>query len=146
MENKLVLPAVGISLLACIALMLAVIGGLYAYNTFAGDAPAAYAQSSGTDVGPRWTVTPVTVGGNQELLVVVTEDDNMLDPGNKGRQMSVYELRTSGIGKAELYFVGARLLEYDSKLFEHSDVDARRNFGVQDVKKAVEQQPSRRKK
>lgn len=144
MENKLMLPAVGISLMACIALMLAVIGGLYAYNTFAGSAPAAYAQSSGTDVGPKWTVTPVTVGGNQQLLVVVTEDENMLDPGNQGRQMSVYEVRTSGIGKAELFFVGARLLEYDSKIFDHSDVDARRNWAPQDVKNALSKAPKKR--
>jgi uncharacterized protein YxeA len=113
MEKKTILPAVGIALAACIALMLTVIGGLYAYNTFASDAQPAYAQS--TEVGPKWTVTSVTVGGNKELIVVITEDENAYDKSTKSRQMSVYEVTSNGTARAELYFVAARLLEYDSK-------------------------------
>lgn len=112
-EQRKVLPIVGIAVASCIALMLCVIGGLYAYNTFASKAEPVQAQ---TDVGPSWTVTPVTVGGNQEFVVVITQDKNPYEEGKVGRQMSVYEIRSNGTANAELYFVAARLLEYDSKL------------------------------
>lgn len=112
-EQRKVLPIVGVAIGACIALMLTVIGGLYAYNTFAAKAEPVQAQ---TDVGANWTVTPVTVGGNQEFVVVVTQDKNPYEEGKTGRQMSVYEIRSNGTANAELYFVAARLLEYDSKL------------------------------
>lgn len=113
MDKKAILPAVTIALLSCIALMLTVIGGLYAFNTFASDAAPVAAQSSGTDEGPDWTVTPVTVGGDTQHIVVIQKSENPYEAGKLGLQMAVYELRASGTAKADLYFIAARTLGYD---------------------------------
>lgn len=138
-EKKAILPVVGIALLSCIALMLTVIGGLYAYNTFAGSAQPAYAQSSGTDVGPKWTVTPVTVGGNQQYIVVVCEDENMFERGAPGRHMSVYEIRQKGNARGELYLVAARVIEYDSKLgYINDEATNTKGFHPMELKKALD--------
>lgn len=123
-EKKVILPAVTIALLSCIALMLTVIGGLYMYNTFADDAAPAYAQGAGTDKGPSWSATPVTVGGNQEMMVVIREVPNPYEPGEFSTQMNVYEIRGQG-GKIDLYFVGSRILEYDFRIPDHSGVDSK---------------------
>jgi hypothetical protein len=138
MDKKVVLPVVGIALLACVALMLTVIGGLYAYNTFIGTSPAVAAN---TDFTPKWTVTPVTVGGDTQFIVVVTEDENTLgDPGQKMRQMSVYEFRPSGTARSDLHFVSARVLEYDSKVPHLSGEQTnRKGFTPPELKRAWEQ-------
>lgn len=120
-EKKVILPAITIALLTCIALMLTVIGGLYMYNTFTDEAAPAYAQ---TDKGPAWSATSVTVGGNQEMMVVIRQVENPYETGKMATQMNVYEIRGQG-GKVELYFVGARLLEYDFQIPEHSGVDSK---------------------
>jgi hypothetical protein len=140
MEKKAILPAVTIALLSCIALMLTVIGGLYAYNTFAGNAQPVAAQSAGTDKGPQWSASSITVGGNQEFMVVIKEVENPYEQGQKATQMAVYEIRTAGTAKADLYFVASRLLEYDFKLPDHSGQDAKgKGFSPLGVKKAVEE-------
>ncbi|MCG3185143.1 MAG: hypothetical protein ICCCNLDF_03331 [Planctomycetes bacterium] len=139
MEKKTVLPAVTIALLSCIALMLTVIGGLYAYNTFAGSAQPVAAQSSGTDKGPDWSATSVTVGGDQEFIVVIKEVENPYEQGQKATQMAVYEVRPNSTAKAELFFVASRLLEYDFKLPDHSGEDSKgKGWSPLGVKKAVE--------
>ncbi len=135
-EKKAILPVVGIALLSCIALMLTVIGGLYAYNTFASGAQPVYAQ---TDVGPKWTVTPVTVGGNQQYIVVVCEDENMFERGEPGRHMSVYEIRQKGNARGELYLVAARVIEYDSKLgYINDEATNTKGFTPMELKKALD--------
>jgi hypothetical protein len=113
MDKKTMLPAVAIALLSCIALMLTVIGGLYAFNTFADDASPVAAQSAGTDKGPDWTVTPVTVGGDTQYVVVVQKSENPYEAGKEDLQMAVYELRQSGTAKCDLYFIAARTMAYD---------------------------------
>lgn len=113
MEKKSVMPMVAVALLGCIVLMLSVMGGLYAYNTFLASAPAVHAQA-GSDKGPNWTVTPVTVGGNTQLVMVITETENPYEAGKQTKQMAVYEVRGNN-GKADLYFVAARTMEYDFK-------------------------------
>ncbi len=144
MEKKTILPAVGIALAACIALMLTVIGGLYAYNTFASGAQPAYAQSSGTDTGPKWTVTPVTVGGNQQYIVVVCEDENMFDSG-PARQMSVYEVRQKGNARGEVYLVATRVLEYDSKLgYLNDEQTTGKGYTPLGIKEALEKEKKRK--
>lgn len=118
MDKKTLMPMMAIAFLGCIALMLSVMGGLYAYNTFLAAAPAVHAQA-GSDKGPNWTVTPVTVGGNTQLVMVVTEAENPYESGKMTKQMAVYELRGNN-GKADLYFVGARTMEYDFKFPDES--------------------------
>lgn len=117
MDKKL-LGYVSVALLACCALMLTVIGGLYAYNTFAGSAGPVYAQS-GTDVGPDWTVTSVTIDSNNEYIVVVNKSKNPIDDPSlpNSLQMACYQLRARGSdGKAELFLVAARTISYDLRL------------------------------
>jgi len=125
MDKKTIFPAVTIALLSCVALMLTVIGGLYAYNTFAGEAQPVAAQSSGTDKGPEWSASSLTVGGDTEFMVVIKIVDNPYEEGKDATQMNVYEIRQSGTAKAELYFVASRLLEYDFQLPDHSDTPAK---------------------
>lgn len=139
MEKKTILPAVTIALLSCIALMLTVIGGLFAYNTFAGDAEPVAAQSSGTDKGPSWSATALTVGGDTEFMVIIKEVANPYETGKTATQMNVYEIRPSSTAKAELYFVAARLLEYDFQLPDHSGQDAKgKGWKPLGVKEAIE--------
>lgn len=141
MEKKAILPAVTIALLSCIALMLAVIGGLYTYNTFAGEAQPVAAQSSGTDKGPTWSASALTVGGDTEVMVVIREVENPYDTGKTATQMAVYEVRLTGTAKAELFFVASRLLEYDFQLPDHSDTSAKgKNWSPLAIKEAVEKQ------
>jgi hypothetical protein len=121
----------GVALLSCIALMLTVIGGLYGYNTFAGGATPVHAQ---TDRGPNWTVTPVSVDGTKQFIVVVTEDSNPFIDVQRTRQMAVYELSSQRRGTAELFFVAARVLEYDSKMAEFGGQDATRRWGPREVR------------
>jgi hypothetical protein len=137
MDNKGLIPVLAIALLACVALMLTVIGGLYTYNTFVASPQAAYAQSAGTDRGPYWTVTPVTVGGNQQYVVVIKEDDNAYEAGVKSLHMAVYEFNPSGQGRTELYFVAARVLEWDTKVPDHSGANTRSGWKPDDVRKAL---------
>lgn len=118
MEKKVILPAVTLALLGCIALMLSIVGGLYAYNTFLAEAPAVHAQA-GSDKGPNWTVTPVTVSGSTQLVMVVTEVENPYEAGKQTKQMAVYELRGNN-GKCDLFFVGSRTMEYDFKFPDES--------------------------
>lgn len=114
--DKRVLPIVAVSLLACCALMLSVIGGVYAYNTFAGSAQTVHAAS---DQGPEWTVTPVRIDQNNDYIVVMAKMKNPLDDATNPEtlQMACYQLRAKGgDGKAELFFVAARTVTYDLKL------------------------------
>ncbi len=142
MNKNAMLPTVGMALLACIALMLTVIGGLYGYNTFAGGAQPAYAQatgSSGTDRGPSWTVTPVTVGGNTQYVVIVAEEDNTYEAGKKSKVMTVYDLKSTGTAKAEMYLVATRLLEYDGKFPYINDTQTnKKGYEPIEMKKALE--------
>jgi hypothetical protein len=126
----------GVAMLGCIAMMLTVIGGLYGFNTFAGGAQDVQAQSS--DTGPNWTVTTVSPDGNRQYIVVVTQDTNpFIDEEGPTRQMSVYELHARGNGTAQLWFVAARVLEYDSKIADFGDSDARRNWGPREVQAGI---------
>lgn len=138
MEKKAILPAVTIALLSCVALMLAVIGGLYAYNTFVADAQPVAAQS--TDKGPEWSASALTVGGDTQVMVVITKVKNPYDESaGEATQMSVYEIRLSGTAKAELYFVASRLLEYDFQLPDHSDTSAKgKNWTPLGIKEALD--------
>ncbi|MBE7492151.1 MAG: hypothetical protein HS108_10400 [Planctomycetes bacterium] len=143
MEKKNLLPMVAIALLGCIAVMLSVIGGLYAYNTFLATAPAVHAQA-GSDKGPDWTVTPVTVGGNQQLVMVITETENPYETAKKTKQMAVYELRGNN-GKCDLYFVGARTMEYDFKFPDLSGQQMNNDkFSPLKLKKAAEDAAKKR--
>jgi hypothetical protein len=145
MEKKAIVPAVTIALLSCVALMLAVIGGLYAYNTFAGDAQPVAAQSAGTDKGPDWSATALTVGGDTEFLVVIKEVPNPYEEAKMGTQMVVYELRQKGNGRAELFFVAARLIEYDLQVPDHSDQAATgKDWKPLGVKEALEKAKKKR--
>jgi hypothetical protein len=115
--DKKVLGYVSVALLACCALMLTVIGGLYAYNTFAGSANPVYA--AGTDKGPDWTVTSLLIDQNNEYIVVVTRTKNPIDDSAnpESLQIACYQLRARGSeGKAELFFVAARTITYDLRL------------------------------
>ncbi|MCC6466519.1 MAG: hypothetical protein IT463_14355, partial [Planctomycetes bacterium] len=124
-------------------LMLTVIGGLYAYNTFADSAQPVHAQ---TDRAANWTVTPVVVGGNQEHIVIVTETDNPYEDGKTTKQMAVYELRSNGSGKAQLYFVAARTLAYDFKFPDINDTSTNNDkYSPAKLKKAAEDEAKRRK-
>jgi hypothetical protein len=139
MDRKAILPAVTIALLSCICLMLTVIGGLYAYNTFAGTAQPVAAQS-GTDKGPDWSATSVTVGGDTEYMVVIKEVENPYDAGKMASVMAVYEIKPSSSGKAEMYFVSSRLIEYDLMVPDHSGEDSKgKNWTPLGVKKAIEE-------
>ena len=139
MDRKAIVPEVTIALLSCVCLMLAVIGGLYAYNTFAGDAQPVAAQS-GTDKGPDWSATSVRVGGDTDYMVVVKEVTNPYEDGQKASVLAVYEIRPNSTGKAELYFVASRLIEYDLKVPDHSGEDSKgKNWTPLGVKKAVEE-------
>ncbi|MBX3458374.1 MAG: hypothetical protein KF696_00250 [Planctomycetes bacterium] len=142
MDKRTMLPTVGIALLACIALMLAVVGGLYAYNTFAASAQAAHAQStpsSGTDKGPDWTVTPITTGGNSQHIVIVYEQDNPWETGKKSKIMTVYDLRATGTAKVEMYLVATRILEYDGKFpYINDEQTNKKGYEPAELKKSLE--------
>lgn len=114
--DKKVLGYVSVALLACCALMLTVIGGIYAYNTFAGSAAPVYAA---TDKGTDWSVNSLLIDQNNEYIVVVTRTKNPIDdPSNpETLQMACYQLRARGSeGKAELFLVAARTITYDLRL------------------------------
>lgn len=117
MDKKL-LGYVSVALLACCALMLTVIGGLYAYNTFAGSSSPVYA-AGGTSEGPDWTVNSLLIDQNNEYIVVVTRTKNPIeDPSNpESLQLACYQLRNRGSeGKAELFLVAVRTITYDLRL------------------------------
>jgi hypothetical protein len=139
MDRKVILPAVTIALLSCVCLMLTVIGGLYAYNTFAGNAEPVAAQS-GTDKGPNWSATSITVGGDTEFLCIVKEVPNPYEDGKMGNVMAIYEVRPNSQGKAEMFFVCSRLIEYDLMVPHHSGEDSKgKSWEPLGVKKAVEE-------
>lgn len=136
MEKKTVIPAVTIALLSCVALMLAVIGGLYAYNTFANEAQPVAAQ---TDTGPNWSATSLRVGGDTDFLVIIKEVENPYETGKMATQMGVYEVKPSSTAKSELYFVASRLLEYDFQLPDHSGEDSKgKNWKPLKIKEALD--------
>lgn len=139
MDKKAILPAVTISLLSCIALMLAVIGGLYTYNTFVADAEPVSAQGNGgTDKGPSWSVTPITTGGDKQHLVIVREVENPYGSG-QAMQMAVYEIQGNN-ATGRLYFVAARLIEYDFQLPYIQDTNTRGDgWEPLEIKQAVEE-------
>lgn len=140
MDRKAIVPAVTIALLACVCLMLTVIGGLYAYNTFAGNAQPVAAQSSGTDKGPDWSATSLTVGGDTEFLCVIKEMPNPYKDGERANMIAVYEVRPNSTGKAEMYFVASRLIEYDLQVPHHSGADSKgKGFEPINLKKTVEE-------
>lgn len=144
MEKKSVVPMLAIALLGCIALMLSVMGGLYAYNTFVATAPAVHAQA-GSDKGPNWTVTPVTVGGNTQLVMVITEVENPFESGKTTKQMAVYEVKGNN-GKADLYFVAARTMEYDFKFPDIQGVSTNNDkYSPVKLKKVAEDEAKKRK-
>lgn len=139
MDRKTIIPAVTIALLSCICLMLTVIGGLYAYNTFAGNAEPVAAQSA-TDKGPNWSVNSIRVGGEKDLLVVMKEVANPYEDGKTSNVIAVYDIRSNNEGKAQMYFVASRLIEYDMKVPHHSDEDSKgKSWEPLGVKKAVEE-------
>jgi hypothetical protein len=119
--------------------MLTVIGGLYAYNTFAGSAEPVAAQS-GTDKGPEWSTTSLRVGGEKDLLVVMKEVENPYEEGKKANVIAVYDIRSNNEGKAQMYFVASRLIEYDLQIPNHADEDSKgKGWEPLGVKKAVEE-------
>ena len=137
MDRKAIVPAVTIALLSCVCLMLAVIGGLYAYNTFAAGAQPVAAQS--TDKGPDWSATALTVGGDQQFLCVIKEATNPYEEGQKASVMAVYEIHPNSTGKSDLFFVASRLIEYDMKVPDHSGEDSKgKSWKPLEIKKAVE--------
>lgn len=145
MDKKSVMPMVAVALLGCIALMLSVMGGLYAYNTFLAAAPAVHAQA-GSDKGPNWTVTPVTVGGNTQLVMVITETENPFEAGKSTKQMAVYEVRGNN-AKAELFFVASRTMEYDFKFPDISGVSTNnKGYSPLALKKTAEEEAKKRAK
>lgn len=147
MEKKAILPAVMIALLSCIALMLTVVGGLYAYNTFADNATPVSAQSAGTDKGPDWSVTPVTVGGDTQYLVVIKKAPNPYQDGEADLQMAVYELHQSGTARCDLYFIAARTLKYDFMWPKISGKPTNtKAYDPAELKKQAEEMQKKRKK
>jgi hypothetical protein len=144
MDKKSVLPVMAIALLACVALMLSVIGGLYAYNTFLADAPAVHAQSS--DKGPSWTVTAVPNQSGTTMMAVVAEVKNPLDE-NLGltKQLAVYEIQGNN-GKCDLYFVGARTLEWDFQLWDQSgETMTGKKWGPIGIRNSLEEAKKKKK-
>lgn len=134
MDKKSVMPVFAVAILGCIALMLSVIGGLYTYNTFLADAPAVHAQS--TDRASSWTVTSIDGGSGSQLLVVITEAKNPLDEALTSKQMAVYEMKGNN-GKCDLYFVGARTLEWDFKFWDEQGKDmSGKGWGPESLQKA----------
>jgi hypothetical protein len=145
MDRKAIVPAVTIALLACVCLMLTVIGGLYAYNTFAGNAQPVAAQS-GTDKGPSWSATSIRVGGDTDFLAVVKEVPNPYEEGKVANVLAVYEVRPNSQGKCEMYFVASRLIEYDLMVPHHSGEDSKgKSWEPINVKKAVEDSKKKEK-
>ncbi|MCF6227353.1 MAG: hypothetical protein L3J82_01640 [Planctomycetes bacterium] len=137
METKNIRSTIIIGFLGCIALMLSVVGGLYAYNTFIADSTPVQAQ---TDSGKNWSVTNVRVGGDTDLIVVISEEPNPLDENNTTKQMAVYEVKQQGESRARLYLVGARTLEYDFKFPDISDQSTKGNkYTPIALKKAAEE-------
>ncbi|MDC1141966.1 hypothetical protein OAU50_02650 [Planctomycetota bacterium] len=134
-----------IGFLGCIALMLSVVGGLYAYNTFIADSAPVQAQ---TDSGKNWSVTNVRVGGDTDYIVVVSEEENPLETGKPTKQMAVYEVKPSGEAKAKLYLVGARTLEYDFKFpyINDESTKSEKNWRPEALKKTAESNAKKRKK
>jgi hypothetical protein len=146
MDRKTLVPAVTIALLSCICLMLTVIGGLYAYNTFAGTAEPVAAQS-GTDKGPSWSVTSIRVGGEKDLLCVIKEAENPYEAGKLANVLAVYDIRSNNEGKAQMYFVASRLLDYDMMVPHHADEDSKgKSWEPLGVKDAVEKAKKEREK
>ncbi|MHC4841391.1 MAG: hypothetical protein ACYTDT_10650 [Planctomycetota bacterium] len=142
MESTNIRSTLIIGFLGCIALMLSVMGGLYAYNTFIAESGTVEAQ---TDTGKDWSVTNVRVGGDTDYIVVVAETENPLEEGAATKQMAIYEVKQAGEAKAKLYFVGARTLEYDFKLDDVSDQSTKgKGWSPQELKKFIEK--SKKKK
>lgn len=112
METKNIRSTMIIGFLGCIALMLSVVGGLYAYNTFIAEPVPVQAQ---TDSARDWTVTPVRIGGDTDYICVIAEAENPFEKGQTTKQMAVYEVRQGGEGRGKLWLVGTRTLEYDFK-------------------------------
>lgn len=143
MDKKL-LGYVSVALLACCALMLTVIGGLYAYNTFAGNAGAVYAAPA--DKGPDWTVTSILIDQNNEYIVVVTRTKNPIDDSAnpESLQMACYQLRARGSeGKAELFLVAVRTITYDLRLEWANDKDLGndpKKIAPREIKKILDKQ------
>lgn len=139
MDRRNAFPVVITALLSCVVLMLAVVGGLYAYNTFVAEAEPVHAQGGGaSDQGPSWTASVVQVGGNQDYLVIISEEDNPLEEGQKTKQMAVYELKAGGEGKAKLFLVGCRTLAYDFKLVDEQEIGSSKKYSPSELKKAID--------
>ena len=136
MDKKSVMPMFAVALLGCIAMMLSVIGGLYAYNTFLAEAPVVHAQ--GTDRAGKWTVTPISTQSGNQLMAVICETTNPLEQSKNTMQLAVYDIQGNN-GRCDLFFVGARTLEYDFKLYDESGKNMNtKGYGPYELKKAVE--------
>lgn len=138
MDRK-TLHIAGLAAGACLMLMLAIVIGLAAYNTFINNAQVVSAQAtgSGTDKGPSWTVTPVIAGdANRQYIVVVAESEQdyvgkiqkkanpkMLVPDRtRVKNMAIYRLKPEN-SEMGIEFVGARTIEYDLMVPSLTKVD-----------------------
>lgn len=132
MDKKALIPVIGIALLASIALMLTVIGGLYAYNTFAESAGPVQAA---TDNGTGWSVTNLRIG-SEDLIVVVAEGANMYEEGRTSKQMAIYQVKPQGNGRGELYLMAVRNIEYDMKLGYENKIQSQKAYTPAKLKEA----------
>ncbi|MCC6574183.1 MAG: hypothetical protein IT462_10370 [Planctomycetes bacterium] len=148
MDRK-TLHIAGLAAGACLLVMLAIVIGLVAYNTFVNNAQVVSAQAinSGTDKGPSWTVTPITAGDvNKQYIVVVAESDRdfvgmsqkksnpktKVADRNRVKNMAIYRLKPEN-SEMGIEFVGARTIEYDLMVPSLTKVDNHDKWKAYDV-------------
>lgn len=113
--NSSVFKMTLMALLVCNALVMSVVGGLYAYNNFLANPEPVHAQDAGANAARDWTVSSVRVGGDQDFLVVMKKAPNPYDNNADNLQMAVYEIDQS---KGTLKLMSARTTDYDFRIFD----------------------------
>jgi hypothetical protein len=97
----------------CLFALAAVAGAcFYGYDVLTRSAQPVYANSSlvGKD---GFTINTVKMDANHEYVVVTTYAENPSAPGEMRRVMMFYEVRQENEGKAKLFLVCTRCIEYD---------------------------------
>jgi hypothetical protein len=139
------------------ALAAVAVAGFYGYDVLTRGAEPVYANASlgGKD---GFTINTVQIDANHQYVVVTTYAENPSVPGEMRRVMMFYEVRQENEGKAKLYLVCTRCIEYDGfadafgyvpkddnspktmkELFEKAQKNAAENKAKADEKRAEEE-------
>lgn len=109
----------------------------FAHHVFVGGPVPVQATGAGVDSREGYAMTTLK-SGDFEYLVISTDapyvSKNESEPDLKVHTLTFYEIKRKEDGKADLYLVGTRVIEWD-RGFESMDFDLKRIARPEDLRK-----------